>query len=285
MNIFSSNLAQNKTIVCFPPLALIALIFSGLLFQGFSAQAYIPEIPFILKKATSTTGRKLIQIEQEVTFKLGEEEAKVDETWLIEGDKNLKLTAVGKNLFKENIKLQYLYNGKNRTYLNGKNRTVSAISPDFFERYLFIRSKDSFLGYLKELNIPAQDKSALRLSRADGVISFLLGQPSDQNLNPHIWIGQDDFVIRKIRTPSATEINLNQITNFPNDIYIAKSQTITWPREAPVTVQIKIKKIDLNASGSITSFYPQNLDTPSEMTFANRTPITSLIEEFYTRFR
>lgn len=273
MNLFSLKSLKNKTIVCL------------VLIQSSMVQAYIPEIPFVLKKASATTGRKIIQIEQEVTFKIGEEEAKVDETWLIEGDKNLKLSAVGKNLYKDSIKLNYLYNGKNKTFLIGKNKNVSPVNLDFFQRYLFIRSQGSFVNYLKELNIPATDKSNIKLSRADGVISFLIGQPSEQNLNPQVWIGQDDFVVRKIRTPSAAEISLSQITSFPNDTYIAKAQTITWQNAQPVTVQIRIKKVDVNAGGSITAFYPQNLDLPSEMTFANKTPLTAVVEEFYSRFR
>ena len=273
MNILGFKSLQNKTIVCL------------ILIQSALVQAYVPEISFVLKKASGTTGRKIIQIEQEVTFKVGEEEAKVDETWLIEGDKNLKLTAVGKNFYKDGIKLNYLYNGKNKTFLIGKNKIVNPVSLDFFQRYLFIRSQNSFMNYLKDLNIPAKDSSNIKLSRADGVISFLIGQPSEQNLNPQVWIGQDDFVIRKIRSPSAAEISLSQITSFPKDIFIAKSQTITWQNTEPVSVQIKIKKIDMNAGGSITAFYPQNLDLPSEITFANKTPLTAVIEEFYSRFR
>lgn len=255
-----------------------------ILIQSAGSQAYIPELPFILKKTSSTTGKKIIQIEQEVIFKSGEEEARVDETWLIEGDRNLKLSAIGKNLYKENIRLNYLYNGKNRTHFAGKNKIVNAISTDFYERYLFTRSKDSLLNYLKEMNIPL----TIRLSRASGVISFLIGQPSEQNLNPHIWIGQDDFAIRKIRTPSSAEIVFEQMTSLPNEVFIAKSQTVSWPSTSGgpmTTVQIKIKKIDMNAPGSLQSFYPQNVEFSSEMNFSNKTDLTAVIEEFYSRFR
>lgn len=275
MNILATKILKNQTIV---------LILSLILIHSLQAQAYIPDIGFILKKSSMTTGKKIIQIEQEVTFKVGEEVARIDETWLIEGDKNLKMNAVGKNLYKDNIKLNYLYNGKTKTVMTGKNKNSFAISADFYPRYLFIRSKDSFFHYLNELGIPQQ----VRLSRADGVISFLVGQASDKILNPHIWIGQDDFVIRKIRTPTSAEISLSQIAILPNDVYVAKSQTISWlsmTSNENATVQIKIKKIDLKAPGSIASFYPQNLDTPSEMTFANKTVLTSVIEDFYSRFR
>lgn len=274
MNIRTLKNIKTQTIV----VGLLILI------QTSYSQAYIPELPFILKKSTTTTGQKIIQIEQEIIFKSGEDEARVDEVWLIEGDRNLKVTATGKNLYKESIKLNYLYNGKNRTFYSGKNKMVSAVTPDFYQRLLFIRSKDSFQNYLKEFNIAPQ----VRLSRAAGAINFLIGQPSEQNLNPHLWIGQDDFVIRKIRTPSTAEITLDQVASYPNDTYMARNQTISWSSAvgAPLkTVQIKIKKIDWRASGSIQSFYPQNNEVPSEISFANKTDLTSMIEEFYSRFR
>lgn len=281
MNILALKNIKTQTIVYG---LLTGFLASLILIHSQPVQAYIPELPFILKKSSLTTGKKIIKIEQEVIFKLGEEEARVDETWLIEGDRNLKMTAVGKNLYKENIRLNYLYNGKNRTHFVGKNKMVQFISPDFYEKYLFIRSKDSFLNYLRDLGIPAN----VRLSRANGVIAFLIGQPSEQNLNPHFWLGQDDFAIRKIRMPSAAEISLDQITSFPNDTLIAKSQTVSWPSldSGPTTtVQIRVKKIDVNAPGSIKSFYPDTIEFPSEINFANKTELTAIIEEFYSRFR
>lgn len=281
MNILTLKNIKTQTMVYG---LLTGFLASLILIHAQPASAYIPELPFILKKSSLTTGKKIIQIEQEVIFKSGEDEARVDEVWLVEGDRNLKMTAIGKNLYKENIRLNYLYNGKNRTHFLGKNKVVQLNSPDFYEKYLFIRSRDSFLNYLRDLNIPAN----VRLSRANGVITFLIGQPSEQNLNPHIWIGQDDFVIRKIRMPSAAEISLDQVTSYPNDTYIAKSQTISWPSldgGPTTTVQIRIKKVNVNAPGSIQSFYPNTIDFPSEINFANKTELTSVIEEFYSRFR
>lgn len=247
--------------------------------------AYIPDLSFVLKKASKSTGSKIVKIEQEVIFKIGAEEARVDETWIIEGDRNLRLVAQGKNLFKDNIKLNYLYNGKNKTHIKGKNKITSIIGADFYQRYLFTRAKDSFLGYLKELNIPEE----VKLSRADGVPSFLIGHPSETVVNPQIWIGQDDFVIRKIRTPSNSEILLGEVAAFPSDVGIARTQTVTWssandPLKKHI-VFIKIKKIDLNNNTPFSTFYPQNLEIPSELTFVNQTEITQEIEEFYSRFR
>ncbi len=281
---------MQKTIQNNQSLVWVAICFLTFIVST-SASAYIPELSFILKKASQTTGSQIVKIEQEVIFKIGEEEAKVDETWLIEGDRNLKLTANGRNFFKENIKINHLYNGKNKTSLNGKNKNSSTITSDFYQRYLFARAKDSFLNYLKELNI----LEAVRLSRADGVVTYLIGAPSVQNLNPHIWIGQEDFIVRKIRTPSGSVVELNDIAFYPKDIGIAKSHLVSWPslneqinktsNFKPLQVKVRIKKIDLAFKGDISLFYPQNLQDPTEVTFLNKTPMTELITEFYQRFR
>jgi hypothetical protein len=276
MNISDCKALKNQTMV----LVILGLV----LIQSITANAYIPELGFILKKSSQTNGKKIMRIEQELTFKVGDDEAKIDETWLVEGDKNLKVSAVGKNLYKENIKLNYLYNGKTRTFMSGKNKNVSQVTSDFYQRYLFIRSKDSFLGYLKDLNI----SNDVRLSRADGVISFAIGLPSDKVLNPQFWISQDDFILRKIRTSTSAEISLSQIANLSNDVSVAKVQNISWlslTTNLNVSVQIKIKKVDLAAVGNISNFYPQNIESPSEITFANKTLLTQVIEDFYSRFR
>ncbi len=242
------------------------------------AYGYIPSLDFILSKTTSTTGRQIISIEQDVVFKIDTEQATVHETWLIEGDKNLKLTARGQGFFRENINLNYLYNVKNKTSVVAKNKITSPLTTDFFQKLLFIRSADAFKNHMKELSITNQ----IRLSRADGRTAFALGDPSSAKLNPQIWIDQDEFVIRKIRLPSETEIELSDITTVANDFYVAKSQTINWNN---LQVQIKVKSISTKTGATLSNFYPQNLDAPSEISFANKTILTEAIDQFYKRFR
>jgi hypothetical protein len=270
---------------------VIIFILAGVsLFSFNRANAYIPEINFVLKKAALTTGRKMIKIEQEVIFKVGEnagadDTVKIDETWIIEGDRNLKLSAVAKGLYKESFYLHSIYNGKNKTILVGKNRKIVMTSTDFYQKILFTRSKDSFLTYLNELSIVPN----IKLSRADGVTSFLIGEPSAETLNPQLWIGQDDFIIRRIRMPSAAEISLSDVSNITHEIGIPRSQTISWfSPEKPLVkkmVQVKIKKIDVNFDGQLSLFYPQNLELPTQINFSNKTELTDTIEDFYSRFR
>ncbi len=242
------------------------------------AFGYIPSLDFILNKTTATTGRQIISIEQDVIFKIDAEQATVRETWLIEGDKNLKLTAHGQGFFKENINLNYLYNAKNKTSVVAKNKLTTPLTTDFFQKLLFVRSAEAFKNHMKELSIPSQ----IRLSRADGRTAFALGDPSGAKLNPQIWIDQDEFVIRKIRLPSETEIELSDITAISNDLYVAKSQTINWNN---MQVFIKVKSVSTKTGATLSNFYPQNLDTPSEISFANKSVLTEAIDQFYKRFR
>lgn len=241
--------------------------------------AAIPSLSFVLQKSAATTGRQILQIEQDVIFKIGPEEAVVSETWLIEGDRNLKLLATGKGLYKQNVHLQAVYNNKLKTSLFQKNKQTVGITTDFFQKYLFIRSAKSFEGYLSELGIPAIH----RLSRADGRPVFALGEPSSIELsNPQIWIDQDDFVIRKIRLPSLTEVEFSQIHSVDKNTSIAKLQVVKW---GPYQVIIKIKSITAKPGLNISTFTPQSLDQNSEIFFANKTPLTDVIEQFYQRYR
>ena len=198
------------------------------------ANAYVPNLDFILNKTTSTTGRQILSIDQDVIFKIGSEETIIQENWLIEGDKNLKLSANGTGFFKSGIDLNYLYNGKTKTSITGKNKIATTLNTDFYQKYLFIRSSDAFKTHLKELGISQQ----IRLSRADGRVCFALGEPSDKKLNPQLWIDQEEFIIRKIRLPSEVEVELSDITQINKDLAIAKTQTIHW---AGLQITIKIK--------------------------------------------
>lgn len=242
------------------------------------AQAYIPNLDFILNKSTSTTGRQIISIDQDVIFKIGTEEAIIQENWLIEGDKNLKLTAKGTGFFKSGIDLQYLYNNKTKTSMIGKNKITTPLTTDFFQKYLFIRSTEAFKNHLKELGIMYQ----ARLSRADGRVCFAIGEASREKLTPQIWIDQDEFILRKIRLPSEVEIELSDVYPAGKDLFVAKTQMISW---AGIQVFIKVKTVTVKNGITLSSFYPQNLEHPSEMSFTNKSTLTEAIDQFYKRFR
>ncbi len=250
------------------------------LVQTFSLFSYgfILPLDLILEKNIALSGQKIISVEQDVYFKDGLQEVAVHESWLIEGDKNLKLTATGLGELKDIVKIMAVYNGKNRTTLVGKNKLTEIVGRDFFERYLSIRSIDSYKMYLNELTINPN----VRLSRANGVIAFAVGDMSTEILKPQIWIGQDSFQIQKIRLPSEAEVVFDDYAVINTSLTYPKTKKLDW---AGKTVVIKVRSISDKTKVSAETFYPRSLETPSEIFVSNKNSMGLMIEEFYKRFR
>lgn len=260
-------------------LTLVTTILAFSLLSSSTAWTFVLPLDFVIKKNVAKTGRTSVAIEQEVTFKVGNDSLKTLENWVIEGDRNLKVSAVGLEPYKENIKVNSLFNSKQKTQVVGKSKSQSQVSNDFFQRLMFIRSTDSFLQYLRELGI--SDK--VRLSRADGRVCVAIGEPSQgENKSPQVWIDQDEFLIRKIRMPSGTEITFSDYVKAGEDFWIAKTQTIKW---GGATATVKIKNFSTKNVGSLQQFYPQNFEQNTQLAFTESSPITQVVEDFYKRFR
>lgn len=239
---------------------------------------FVPPLEMLLKKNVNLSGSKIISVEQDLFFKEGSSEATIHESWIIEGDKNLKLIATASGDLKDFFKIVAVYNGKYRSVLIGKNKSTDFYGKDFFEKYLSVRSADSFKNYLKDLQIAP----SVRLSRANGTISYAVGEPSAETLKPQIWIKQDSFELQKIRLPSEAEITLEDQTNVSPLLSYPKTKKVEW---AGKTVLIKVRSITDKTKFKLSDFYPQNLDQPTEVHLANKTPLSQTIEEFYKRFR
>jgi hypothetical protein len=240
--------------------------------------AYILPIETILNKTAAQAGNGIISLEQDVIFIDANKEYVIREKWLIEGDKNLKLTAVGTGELKDLFKVNYLYNNKNKTQIVGKNKTVTESSREFFEKFLVVKSSDSYRAYLKDLNI----SSKVRLSRAGGSICFAIGDASTEKaLSPQFWIDQDFFVLKKIRFPSEARIEFSDYKEY-GDLYYPMLKQVDW---ANITVKIIVTKISTKTGESIKSFYPERLELPSEISLNAKGALGLSIEEFYKRFR
>lgn len=260
-------------------LTLVTTILSFSLLSASTAWTFVLPLDFVVKKTVAKTGRTSISIDQEITFKVGKDSLKTQENWLIEGDRNLKVTANGLEPYKENIKVNSLFNSKQKTQVIGKNKTQTPVGNDFYQRLMFIRSSDSFMQYVRELGISEKT----RLSRADGRVCIAIGEPSQgEDKSPQIWIDQDDFLIRKIRMPSGTEINLSDYVKVNDDFWIAKTQIIKW---AGATATVKVKNFSVKNAATIQQFYPQNFELPTELTFNESSSIAQVVEDFYKRFR
>ncbi len=271
-------------------MTLVAYIFNiYLVFAIVAPQTgwtYILPLDFVVKKTVSHSNKQIISIEQEVTFKSKAQpaEIKVSESWLIEGDKNLKVSANGLGKYKENIRFNSLINNKTKTQMIGNNKTTTQRSDDFYLHLAFPRSTDRFLDDLKSMGILMQT----RLSRADGYICISIGEASkDEKVFPQIWIDQDQFLIRKIRLPSGTEVTLSNYVKINPDtdqeFWIAKKHIIKWGQEEVI---VEVKNISTKTTATLQSFFPKNLDTPSELSFSSdQSGLAQIVEDFYSRFR
>lgn len=251
----------------------IAAVLTLVQLFSISSQAYILPLENILQKAAATAGNSILSVEQEVQFKDAAKTYTVKETWLIEGDRNLRLTARGVGELKDTINLSYVYNNKNRTKLTGKNKTAQTAGSEFFEKFLAIKSKDSYYAYIKDLGIGEN----VRLSRAGGLICFAIGNESipDSSKQPQMWIDQNSFRLIKLRFPEGGEAEFNNFIEKDGAHY-PRQKTISWDGK---TVTITVTKVSVAKNTNIKSFYPDSLETSSVLT------ATGMIDEFYQRFR
>lgn len=247
-----------------------------------SAQAYILPFETILSKTVEQSGTSILEIDQNVIFKEGGQEYSVHEKWLIEGDKNLKLVATGNGPLKGLISLNYLYNSKKRTHLSGKNKIVQEVKPDFFERWLTIRSADSFKNYLKENSI----SNKVRLSRASGVVSFAIGEMATaEAIYPQVWINQELFHINRLRTASFADLEFANFNNYSKEetfFQYPLQKNISWSGN---NVEIKVTRVVMKSDSTLKDFYPDTIQIPSEFSLTTVGPVGQKIEEFYSRFR
>lgn len=250
---------------------------AGLL--GNLSYGYVLPLDVILSKSVAHSGNQIFSVEQDVIFTFDAEDFIIRETWLIEGDKNLKLSAVGVGPLKDLFRLVTVYNSKSKTTLFGKTKQTVLTNSDFFERYVSIRSTDSFRNYLALLSIAP----SVRLSRAGGTTAFAVGEPSTGDITmPHFWMDQNTFHIKKIRFLSESEVSFDDYNLYGKTIYYPKTKKVSWGQQ---NVTIKVRQVSLKTGASLASFYPQKLDQPSEITLTTKGNVGIVIQDFYKRFR
>lgn len=252
----------------------------------FSASAYVLPLDTILSKTTLQVGTEIISVEQNVIFKEGTEEYVVQENWLIEGDKNLKLTATGVGELKDLFSIHYLYNNKKRTHISEKNKIVKEVPSEFFERFLVVKSADSYRTYLKEQGI----SSKVRLSRAGGAICFAIGEASNKTaLSPQVWIDQDFFHLNKIRFATEADVEFSDYKDYGKEntkenikLHYPMTKQVSWSGK---TATVKVTRVSIKNGATIKNFYSDALEGPSDIQLTGKGSLGQKITEFYTRFR
>lgn len=273
------------------------------IFNGLAAWAYVPPTRMILSRVSENAGTGTYTIEQEVQMSVGIEPIYLKETWVVENERNMRLTVTGTKDLKDLVRLQYIYvGGQKWQYKNGKKESEK-IPDDFIERYFHFRNSENLIASLQTLKVlpnPLSRKKTIskkgeefkyeqepfvRLSRAEGGISYAFGTPTpvdQKELLPGLWVEQDQFTVRKIRFPSQAEVTAENYAPFARGLNFPKLRTLQWNQN---TVTIRLLNVSAKGSAGSQAFQPSTLDVPYTMRSLPNASAQTLIEEFYSRFR
>lgn len=286
------------------------------------AFAYIPPAKFISEKVAKHGGSGAYTIEQDVVFTGANETLTLREIWQVDGEGLLRITVKPPKELADQIAVQNVYAGGQKYFLNGRSRQSARINEDFFEKYLYMRGRDSLLSHMLQMKIllppppPAKpvkakkvakgknkekdkekDKEPLefpyvpeanvRLDRQGGVIAYAFGVPTpvDGEPNPGFWVEQDQFFLRKFRLPSKVEVIADRFSAFARGLWLPQQRTVRWNQRSVQINVVKVTSLKLPAKNNL--FSPNSLE-PSQsykMTGIRDPDIALAVDDFYQRFR
>ncbi len=281
------------------------LILALFVFLGFAPQiclAYIMPTRTILSKTSEKAGSGAYSIDQEVQFANGDETISLRETWIIEDERNMRLTVTGTKELQGQFSLQFLYKNGQKISLQGGSAKAEKVPEDFLERFLNFRKVDSFASvltyfkiippnalkkkvYAKAADFKYEAEPWVRYSRTGGVVNYAFGNPTPPNEErgyPGIWIEQDHFVIRKLRLPSQVEMVADNYGEFSRDLFYPRSRTVRWGNNA---VNIRLLTVSGKPANVAKLMQPSSLDVPNNWNGISSMPVRDVITEFYSRFR
>lgn len=210
------------------------------------AHSYVPNLEMIVNKTIDRNGSRYYVIDQDVVFKEANTNQTVHEKWVI-GPDEYRVRVTGKNILSGLLDITFLYSKGKRFYIdsNGEKR-VQDISDNFIEDFFHFRDSQKLLKKMVQMNILKPHRLGLqlkqfdlnttyhpdekiRLSRAQGVINYAIGDPTPLSAEaalPGVWIEQDQFVVRKVRFPSGLEMVAKNYTHYGRQLYFPKNRTV-----------------------------------------------------------
>ncbi len=265
----------------------------GMILGASVAWGAIPRASLILQKTAENAGNGVYQIEQEVQFPNGQDTLVLKETWMIENENNMKLLVTGAKELKDQVSFFVQVINGNRTQGSSSKR----ITEDFIERYFHIRNPEAFAQVLTQMKLVPpgimtkktgrtskdfeyQPESFLRLSRTGGVVDYAFGGVALQESEPPgFWIEQDEFVLRKFRLPSQVEVTADRYSLYGRGLNFPRTRVVRWGNN-----QVTIQTISVTARDR-SAFAQFNSKAPARMEAINSQPASSVVDEFYKRFR
>lgn len=279
---------MNKTIFAF------VILFTS------AAFAHLPSANLILQRTIENNGIGAYLIETELQCAVvGQDAFILKEAWLVLGENQMRLSVVGTGELKDKLKITQIYNKDKRWQLSASGKRESSVGEDFLERYHHFRDMSSFAGALVKMNILNQSSlqkkvlkdvesykpdPLVRLARVSGVMAYAFGESTmpDKSSAPGLWIEQDQFFIRKIRTPSGAEMSIDSAGTYAKGLVYPKARSIKWGNQQCQLTTISVSP--KTGTGLSSQVNPQALDQISFVDISDGATKT-LIEEFYSRFR
>jgi len=285
--------------------SLMFLLFISMIlaaaFIACSAEAYIPSSQFVFNRMTAQHGKGTYLIEDEVIIHEGAENVVIHENWIVIDGGEMRLSAQGSGAHVFRIMK------KGRLYWvdeTGSERSAE-IPTNHIMRNILMRTpneeKRIFVNWgvlppdvFREKKLPKDVKDItiasepfVRLGRTAGVVTLAYGKPSpaDGPPSPGLWIEQDQFNIRKMRSPDGAEINLNDYGSYSKGLLFPKTQTINFDTH---TAQVRVLKV---SSIVLSGDYSRQFDVnwlrgrPDARSVWPQTTLGPVVQEFYRRFR
>lgn len=265
--------------------------------------AFVPEYSTIASRAADQHGKGAYLIEQEVTLKREGEPLTVKETWVVNGESQLRLTFEGKGALKGLVQGSIVYDSSQKYFIDPNTQRLMSqrFSEDWLEPLFHFRSGKYLRNRLVSLKITPADALRdrpglspegdvkyepppfLRLSRVGGTVAWAIGvPPSPANPNPPaLWVEQDEFVVRKVRLPNQTQLKADDYSKFEEGLLFPRQRSYAFNK-----AHVEVKTVSVKSLGRLkpddSRFKNNSLIATKD---AIKLPEAEALKEFYSRFR
>jgi hypothetical protein len=266
------------------------------------ASAYLIGSKLVFDRVSTQHGKGAYTIEQEVTFHEGADTFQVRENWLVGDGGNMRVYVTGNG-----IKIFRLLKKKRIFWIDGGSERADNESVDYFMSPLLTRSpnelKREFVRWgvlpeealrdrpvvrdLKQIN--NETENFVRLARVAGTTCYAYGQPepvvSQGPLLPGVWIEQDAFVMRKLRSPSGAEFVGNDYAPYSKNLWYPRNQLISFDNHTISIRVLSVNSVELtnDRKGQLEPSWIRGHSDANAIWPKNN--LVGVIQEFYKRFR
>ncbi len=254
----------------------------GLVLFTASAWSYIPNYSMILSHAADQHGKGSYLIEQDVIYRQQSEAYTVKETWVVAKDGSMRVVLEGKGPLRGLVQGAIIFTSTNKYFVDANGARTQRLGIDWWEPLFHFRSSQFLRTRLAALGIvPADVTPQLRLSRVGGGIGWLISSGPPREAQPALWIEQDQFVIRKLRSSNQNLLRANDYAKFEEGLWYPKQKIYNFGSFGVEIQTTRVKWLG-NAMPATTKFTSGSLEPSKD---ALRLPDIEGLREFYSRFR